>query len=143
MLNLKISITFLIIFLTYNSTVIIANESIKNVDTEIGYVISRGLWKDKNSYGSYRIIVQNQGWEHVRSFFYLQWLKTEDSNKRVIIYKTRPIKELNESIWANIISIDYENGVFTINYHDRIEGEKQGVLIPGKPNEYKFTLKSK
>ncbi len=53
-----------------------------SVNPAIYHVSTGGMWKVNEDYGSWRVIVRNLGWEHTRSFLYLQWLRFDDKTKR-------------------------------------------------------------
>jgi hypothetical protein len=108
-------------------------------DTTICHVSTGGLWEQAEKYGSWRVIVRNLGWEHTRSYVYLQWLKTDDKKKEMIEYKTIPVPEFTADNWRNVINIEYQNEAFTICYI--IRGRKKihkAILKPKVPGEYKI-----
>ncbi len=55
------------------------------VAPEVTSVTTLGRWQDKNDSGSYRVVVIRDGWEHVWSRVYVEWLKDpserEDSTR--------------------------------------------------------------
>jgi hypothetical protein len=42
-------------------------------------------------------------------FLYLQWLKTDDENKKVVELITIPIPEFNTGDWSVVQEIEYQN----------------------------------
>ena len=60
------------------------------IDPSIWRVVGGGFWQEGKSYGNYRVVVKNVGWEHTRSYLFLQWLKTDNEKEEVIEFKTNP-----------------------------------------------------
>ena len=111
------------------------------VDTTIIHVSTGGLWEQRQKYGTWRVIVRNLGWEHTRSYVYLQWLKTDEENNEVIEFKTIPIPEFNTGDWRNVLNIEFQNGAFAI--YCVLRGRKKihkSILKPELPGEYKITF---
>jgi hypothetical protein len=110
------------------------------IDTTINEISTGGFWKDGMNYGKWRLIVRNFGWEHTRSFLYLQWLKIDDKNKVLIEFKTIPITEFNSGNWRNVIDVEYHDDDFAINYSLRGSREKihKAILRPEMPGEYQI-----
>ena len=113
------------------------------LNTTISEVATGGFWEQKQTYGTWRLVVRDLGWEHTRSFLYLQWLKTDDKNKNEIELKTVPIPEFNSANWHNVSNIEYKNGTFVISYMVRGEEVPQFAIIqPNLPGKYKIIMKS-
>jgi len=111
------------------------------VDTTIIHVSTGGLWKEGDNYGNWRLVVRNHGWEHTRSFLYLQWLKTDDEKKEVKEIKTVQITEFNAGDWRNVLNVEYQNDVFIIYYVLRgREGIHRSILKPALPGKYKMSF---
>lgn len=109
------------------------------VDTMISDIATGGLWDEGENYGTWRLIVRNLGWEHTRSFLYLQWLKTDDENKKVVELITIPIPEFNTGDWSNVQKIEYQNNGFYIYYTKRgQDGMSKSTLKPELPGKYKI-----
>jgi len=112
------------------------------LNTTISDVTTGGMWKENNTYGTWRLVGRNLGWEHTRSYLYLQWLKIDDTNKKITEYRTMPIQEFNDSNWQHVSKIKYKDQTFIINYTIRgEEGENVATLQPGLPGKYKIKLK--
>lgn len=110
-------------------------------DTTICHVSTGGLWEQGEKYGTWRVIVRNLGWEHTRSYIYLQWLKTDDEKKELIEIKTAPVPEFTTGNWRNVLNIEYQNEAFAIYYI--LRGRKKihkAILKPKVPGEYKITF---
>jgi len=111
------------------------------VDTAISDIATGGLWQQGSSYGNWRLIVRNLGWEHTRSFLYLQWLKIDEGKKEVRELLTIPIREFNTGDWRNIQKVEYQNNSFLIYYEIRgQEGANKATVEPALPGEYKINL---
>ncbi|UCE56667.1 MAG: hypothetical protein JSV31_14835 [Desulfobacterales bacterium] len=105
----------------------------------ISDIATGGLWDEGENYGTWRLIVRNLGWEHTRSFLYLQWLKTDDENKKVVELITIPIPEFNTGDWSNVQKIEYQNNGFYIYYTKRgQDGMSKSTLKPELPGKYKI-----
>lgn len=120
------------------------NDSNIELDTMIFTVATGGLWKHNQNYGNIRVVVQDVGWEHTRSIFYIQWLRTNDLTQTVEVFKTAPIRELNIENWVNIKNIERISGngsaKFKIWYFLRGEDKvTSSVLSVGNPTAYKLT----
>ena len=86
-------------------------------------------------------IIRNLGWEHTRNYVYLQWLKTDDKNKKAIAFKTIPISEFNTGNWRTVRNVEYQNEAFAIYYI--IRGRKKldkAMLRPEVPGKYRITF---
>jgi hypothetical protein len=111
------------------------------LDTTIIHVSTGGLWKGGDNYGNWRLVVRNHGWEHTRSFLYLQWLKTYDKEKEVKEIKTVQITEFNTGDWRNVLNVEYRNDVFIIYYVLRgRDGFHHSILKPALPGKYKISI---
>ena len=115
------------------------------LNTTIYDVATGGYWKQNQSYGTWRLVVRNLGWEHTRSFIYLQWLETDDTKKKVIELKTVPIPEFNSSNWHNVMNIEFKNNSFVLYYVVRGKEEitLSATLRPDSPDNYKIIMKKK
>lgn len=138
---------FLIAFLIIFSSLHLKAESKLfkgGIDPSIWRVVGGGLWeKNDDDYGNYRVVVQNLGWEHTRSYLYLQWLKTDDAKEEVVELKTISIPEFNDTNWLNVREVTYGDNAFDISYIVRGEEEKvrKAELRPALPGKYKFVFK--
>ena len=107
------------------------------IDTTIFVISTGGLWEQGTRYGNWRVIVINRGWEHRRSFLYLQWLKTDDDKKKVTELETVPIPEFNAGDWRNVLNVEYQNNVFIIYYSLRGRTAiRRAILEPELPGKY-------
>lgn len=110
------------------------------LDTTIDQVLMRGFWQDENKYGTYRLVSRNLGWEHTKSYLYLQWILTDDKAQELIEFKTLPITEFNDTDWRHLNEIKFVNDKFVISCELRMSSNNSQTIIlkPGKPGKYKI-----
>ncbi len=114
----------------------------KNLDGNISFVITHGLWEKGKQYGHYRLVVKNIGWGHTRSFIYLQWLHLNQEKEITEIISSIPITEFNTEDWRNFISASFVKNKFILKYENRGRNTPQkATLIPGIPGKYKINIK--
>jgi len=114
------------------------------IEPEIWLVNAGGWWtKNDRDYGNYRVFVKNLGWEHTRSFLYLQWLRSDSEKQQVSPLKTIPIPEFNETDWHNVINIERKDNTFLIVFtvRGREDAKRTAVLSPGLPGKYHYVAK--
>ena len=115
------------------------------LDTSIDRVLMSGLWVEDEQYGRWRVISRNLGWEHTKSYLYIQRLRTDDKEKDLIEVETLPVSEFNDTGWSHIKNIEYEKEVFIVTYVSRIDINKikKAHLTPGVPGQYEFIYEKK
>ena len=110
------------------------------LDPTIRTVVSGGMWERATGVGTFRIVVQNVGWEHTRSLVQVQWLASDEATQKVRIAAAVAVPELNEATWANIDSIRFLPGPGSrveILYLVHGEGPQlRMVLALGAPGSY-------
>lgn len=63
-------------------------------------VASGGYWEEGDRSGIIRVIVVQQGWEHVTSRVYLEWIEERQAHELKII-RQAPVDEINEAgVWS-------------------------------------------
>ena len=65
------------------------------VPTTIASVASGGHWEADGKYGTYQVIVESAGWEHVMSRVHIQWIEDDPNQREAVIYKSATIKEVS------------------------------------------------
>ena len=111
------------------------------VDPSISEMSTGGYWEKGEDYGFLRLIVQDLGWEHTRSFLHLQWLKIDEKHKQVFVLRTMSITEFNEHQWRNVQKAEYQNNCFYIHYTVRgLDGYKKAMLKSEQPGKYTITF---
>ena len=114
---------------------------LEQIDTHIIYISMNGLWQDGEKSGRYRLVVTRFGWEHTRSFIYLQWIQIDDKKRETIIVKSLPIEEFNKKDWRYFDSAVFQNSVYTIEYQNRgRETPQKATLVPGLPGKYSIDI---
>lgn len=112
------------------------------LDTAISFVTVNGSWQDGGMYGHYRLVVKKAGWEHTRSFVYLQWLRLDQDQQASEVIESMPIDEFNSEDWRYFHHASFKEGKYTINYRDRgREHLREAVLTPGVPGNYSIVIK--
>lgn len=112
------------------------------LDTAISFVTTNGSWQDGGTYGNYRLVVKKAGWEHTRSFVYLQWLRLDQDQQASKVTESMPIDEFNSGDWRYFHHASFREGKYTINYRNRgRERLREAVLTPGVPGNYSIEIK--
>ena len=110
------------------------------LDPTIRTVVSGGVWNAAPDVGTFRIVVQNLGWEHTRSRVQVQWLASDDATQKLRLASTIAVPELNEATWANVDSVRFLPGSdakVEILYVVHGEGPQvRMVLALGAPGSY-------
>ena len=77
------------------------------IPLDIVQVVSGGTWSDKGGHGSFRVIVRNQGWEHVTSRVLVEWV-TEPPTREVqpAVLAASEIRELSASGCSVAVSLE-------------------------------------
>ncbi len=143
---MKILLSTFTLILSFAPFAIEANQEIRTVgslDPAVYAVATGGFWQQGQNYGNIRVVVRNVGWEHTRSQFYIQWLWSDESTKKVKEFATIPIQELNEGNWINLNKIERlssKNGArFKLSYQVRTEeNETIKILQVGEPTKYEL-----
>ena len=133
----------LIIVLALFATHAIAEESNPEaLDSDISFVLTKGLWEVGEKNGRYRLVVKNLGWEHARSFVYLQWVYLDQKAEKSVVISSVSIGEFNKKDWRHFNSATYDKNKFILNYTNRGRGTAQkAILIPGEPGNYHIDIK--
>ncbi|MBD3670029.1 MAG: hypothetical protein HUJ29_04575 [Gammaproteobacteria bacterium] len=112
------------------------------LDTDIDLVTTKGLWENNKEIGRYRLVVKKIGWEHTRSFIYIQWILLDQNQQEAKLIKSLPVDEFNTDDWRFFHSASFSNGEFILNYENRGRGTPQkAILTPGIPGKYKIEIK--
>ena len=82
-------------------------------------------WQDGGTCGHYRLVVKKAGWEHSRSFVYLQWLRLDQDQQASKVTESMPIDEFNSGDWRYFHHASFREGKYTrLSEHG---GERPGV----------------
>ena len=64
---------------------------------EVSAVASGGWWSSGSTEGIYRVVLVDQGFEHVVTKAYLQWIETSSVGGAQTVLETAPLDQLNET----------------------------------------------
>jgi len=113
------------------------------IPASVSTVVQGGLWGTR---GSYRVVVIQQGFEHIYSKTYAQWLSTDDKGESRV-EKSVQVNQLSNLIPSVIgdvrlvIPSEGSKGVFEVDVTNRYSQEKRiGLLHMGKPGELSVEL---
>jgi len=82
----------LLILLIFSISLLHAQEL--PISADVYELKSFGHWENIDHHGHLRIVIKNQGFEHVTSSVYLEWISVQEDGLE--IYKSVPITEINE-----------------------------------------------
>lgn len=95
------------IVLLFASTLIAASARaadalpVVQVPESVTAVVSGGSWQHAGAHGIFRVVVTSQGFEHVTSQVFLEWLTEATSTTNRSLEQTIPLSEINTAgIWA-------------------------------------------
>src|SRR5712671_23315 len=75
------------------------------VDPKVWIVTSGGFWQHASRYGTMRVVVRNEGWEHAKSFITVEWLAHDDSVQVRSVVESRVVLELDDQGWVNVDAV--------------------------------------
>ena len=111
--------------------------AIKQLPSSIVALRSGGYWEKQEKHGIYRVVVNNNGWEHVSSQVAVQWI--DDGNPEIGdqgAISTVPVKEINDSnTWSvDISSMKYVKGKMMVTI------DAVNTYSPKEQKQFRFTL---
>lgn len=110
------------------------------VDPRVSGVVSGGWWDTDSKEGQLRLVVVSEGWEHLRSAHYLQWVAAPDSTGRQEIVSSVRLDEIDVPVWVTAPDVEIRDGhtVFILRqYHTNIPGKTRTVEVhPGDLGYY-------
>ena len=78
-----------------------AQDGAPNVSPAIVQVVSGGYWEAGSQHGMFRAIVENQGFEHVSSRLWLEWVAEPDDAQAANQVVTRvEVSEISRDFWS-------------------------------------------
>jgi hypothetical protein len=124
----------LFLFFLLSGSFLYAQDSAIPVD--VFEVKSFGHWETNDQYGYFRIKIVNQGFDHVASTVYLEWISTKEEGKEIL--RSIPITEINESGFysVSVKKVKTEKVTLTL-YHTYSHEESELEIIPTEPGKYK------
>jgi hypothetical protein len=125
--------SFILLFLFSGSLLYTQSPTIL---VDVFEVKSFGHWEEGESYGHYRIKIVNQGFEHVASTVYLEWIRIEKEGNKIT--KSIPITEINESGFysVSVKKFDGEKLILSLT-HTYSHEDSVLEIIPLEPGKYK------
>lgn len=95
---MKILFTFIIYcLLTLNLK---AQQSSYQIDPSVAFVTTGNYWENSEISGIYRVLVINQGFEHVSSDVYIQWLQENVEKSSFVVLNSLLVKEVSNGQWS-------------------------------------------
>jgi hypothetical protein len=71
------------------------------VPAELVSVVSGGFWEDGGECGFYRVRVYREGWEHVYSVVFLDWIREDPDSEMSVLAASTGVGEIaDEAVWA-------------------------------------------
>ena len=113
------------------------------IPASVSTVVQGGLWGTR---GSYRVVVIQQGFEHIYSKTYAQWLNTNDKGESRVEKSVRvnQLSNLIPSVIGDVriaLASKQSDGVFEVEVVDRNSQKSSIALLHmGKPGEVSVEL---
>jgi hypothetical protein len=74
----------------------------------VSLVSSGGGWVDGKETGTYRVVVVTEGWDHLQSRLYIQWLAEDDAQQKLTLVATAHVSEVRMGV---VTGANFEPGV--------------------------------
>jgi hypothetical protein len=104
----------------------------------VSLVSSGGGWVDGSQQGTYRIVAVTEGWNHLQSRLYIQWLAEDDVQQKLTVIATTHVTEVGMGV---VTGAEFEPGVdgvrlriSLLNSHSMEEREVE--LLLGAAGKY-------
>ena len=121
------------LFFLFSSTLLYAQSS--TIPADVYEVKSFGHWEEGDKSGNYRIQIVDQGFEHVTSSVYLEWIRISMDGKEII--QSVPIIEINENFYSvSVKNVESDKLILSLTHtysHEKSEIE----IITAEPGKYK------
>jgi hypothetical protein len=98
----------------------------------VSLVSSGGGWVDGNEQGTYRIVAVTEGWDHLQSRLYIQWIAEDDAQQKLKVVATTHVTEVRMAV---VTGANFEPGVdgvrlrvTLLNSHSMEEREVEVLL---------------
>jgi hypothetical protein len=69
------------------------------VPLDVATVVSGGAWETADAAGTYRVVIVDEGFEHVHSTLWLEWLAPVQDGPPALVARVR-VKELSDGFWS-------------------------------------------
>lgn len=112
-----------------------------SVPTSVAWVASGGYWETKSERGRYRIIVEEGGWEHVKSRIHIEWIAERSKEKRLAVVAAATVSELGDQwTFGSPKIVPSKTGVsLELPATDPHDGrQRKFVLELGAPGRYRI-----
>ena len=103
-----------------------------------------GSWRSGDGQGSYRVILENVGFEHVSCRVWIEWVATEASGKKspgqpARLVARAPYDEISSGFWScNPKKVGLAGATLTIHATHAYSGEsRKFCAVLGVPGEYR------
>lgn len=120
-------------------------DDVRQIDPDVAYVSSGGMWTEGERHGSYRLVVLREGIEHTATSAFAQWLWFDESQSREVVVASEPIAALRRDLSSLIVNVAFDYGVkeggeFMVDLRDRVSGSLRTLRLRlGKPGEVRFS----
>ena len=104
-------------------------------------VTTGGFWKTGDDRGRYRVIVEAQGWEHVTSRVFLQWIAERPSEKKLVVVASVPLSELpgNAAVGAPRLVPGKSGTSLRLEATDSLTGKRRSLVFAlAEPGKYQL-----
>lgn len=106
--------------------------------------LTGGSWHSRDGQGSYRVILENVGFEHVSCHVWIEWLTTTTSGNKQPGQPPRLVartsyKEISSGFWScNSEKVGLAGATLTIHANHTYSGEnRKFCAVLGAPGEYR------
>jgi hypothetical protein len=110
----------------------------------VASVVSGGAWTGPSGVGTYRIIVLTEGFEHVASALYIQWLQADPEQRQLVVRATRLVKELHPgfvSLGSPELRCSSKCEVAIAGTNSYSLDKGRWIIALGPPSEYSVSAK--
>jgi hypothetical protein len=125
----------------------VCGQDLATLPPDLVFAVSGGYWEIGSQRGQYRLLVFSEGFEHVISTVFLQWLRepqsSEDAADTTAVVATAPVLEINDRATWSVgppILIPAKNGTTAVlqmtNSHMPDEPGRSCLLVLGAPGHY-------
>lgn len=128
-------------------SVLVVAPSVADTDAdqaELLGTVAGGSWRSSEGQGSYRVILESVGFEHVSCRVWIEWLATAASGKKPPAQAPRlvaraPYNEISSGFWAcNLKKAGLAGGTLIIHATHTYSGEsRKFCAVLGAPGEYR------
>jgi hypothetical protein len=109
------------------------------VPTSVVFLASGGYWETKKERGRYRVIVEEGGWEHVKSRVQIEWIAERPTEKRLELVTATRLADIadNWTVSRASISATKDGSVLELWGAEADGKEKKLLFDLGGPGKYR------